>query len=127
MRGVRRSTARSRRGPPFSPPSGEEMSAEKISATTRTEFGKGAARRARRANTIPAVIYGHGNDPMHIVLPTHATTMALRHGGANALLELDIEGTTQLALTKAIPVDPIKRLIEHIDLDRKSTRLNSSH
>ncbi|NYG58507.1 large subunit ribosomal protein L25 [Nocardioides daedukensis] len=91
------------------------MSAEKISATTRTEFGKGAARRARRANTIPAVIYGHGNDPMHIVLPTHATTMALRHGGANALLELDIEGTTQLALTKAIQVDPIKRLIEHID------------
>src|SRR3546814_18175232 len=113
MRGVRRSTARSRRGPPFSPPSGEEMSAEKISATTRTEFGKGAARRARRANTIPAVIYGHGNDPMHILLPTHATTMALRHGGAHALLDLDIEGTTQLTLTKAPHCAPNNTPIAH--------------
>ncbi|KQY55583.1 MULTISPECIES: 50S ribosomal protein L25/general stress protein Ctc [unclassified Nocardioides] len=91
------------------------MSAEKIKAETRTEFGKGAARRARRANQIPAVIYGHGNDPIHVTVPTHATTMALRHGGANALLELDIDGKTQLALTKAVQVDSVRRLIEHID------------
>src|SRR3546814_18966781 len=106
MRGVRRSTARSRRGPPFSPPSGEEMSAEKISATTRTEFGKGAARRARRANTIPAVLYGHGNAPLHIVLPTHATTTALRPGVPHPLPALPIEGTTPLPPPNAPPHPP---------------------
>ncbi len=66
---------------------------EKIKAETRTEFGKGAARRIRRDNKVPAVVYGHGNDPIHVTLPGHATMMALKHGGANALLELDIEGT----------------------------------
>lgn len=91
------------------------MATEKIAAETRTEFGKGAARRIRRDNQIPAVIYGHGKEPIHVKLPTHATTMALRHGGANALLELDIEGTSQLALTKQVQVDSIRRLIEHID------------
>ncbi len=69
------------------------MATEKIAAETRTEFGKGAARRIRRADKIPAVIYGHGNDPIHVTLPGHATMMALKHGGANALLELDIEGS----------------------------------
>lgn len=92
------------------------MSAEKITAETRTDFGKGAARRTRRENKIPAVVYGHGNDPMHLALPYHSTMMALRHGGANALLELDIDGTTQLALAKDIQVDPIRRVIEHLDL-----------
>jgi large subunit ribosomal protein L25 len=91
------------------------MAAEKITAEKRTEFGKGAARRIRRDNKIPAVVYGHGNDPIHLTLPGHATMMALKHGGANALLELDIEGTTQLALTKAVQIDPIRRVIEHID------------
>ena len=57
------------------------------------EFGKGAARRIRRADKVPAVIYGHGNDPIHITLPGHETMMALKHGGANALLELDLEAT----------------------------------
>ncbi len=88
---------------------------EKITAETRTEFGKGAARRIRRTDKIPAVIYGHGNDPIHITLPGHATMMALKHGGSNALLELELEGTTQLALTKAVQIDPIRRLLEHID------------
>ena len=74
------------------------MSTEKIAAETRTEFGKGAARRIRREDKIPAVIYGHGNDPVHLTLPGHATMMALKHGGANALLDLDIDGTSQLAL-----------------------------
>jgi large subunit ribosomal protein L25 len=91
------------------------MATEKIPAETRTEFGKGAARRIRRADKIPAVLYGHGNDPVHVTLPGHDTMMALKHGGANALLELDIEGTGQLALTKQVQIDPIRRTIEHID------------
>jgi large subunit ribosomal protein L25 len=88
---------------------------EKITAEMRTEFGKGAARRIRREDKIPAVVYGHGNDPIHLTLPGHDTMMALKHGGANALLELDIEGATQLALTKQVQVDPIRRVLEHID------------
>ena len=91
------------------------MAAEKITAETRTEFGKGAARRIRRADKVPAVIYGHGNDPIHVTLPGHDTMMALKHGGSNALLELDIEGTSQLALTREVQIDPIKRHLEHID------------
>ena len=91
------------------------MSAEKITAETRTEFGKGAARRIRREDKIPAVIYGHGNEPVHVTLPGHTTMMALKHGGANALLELDVEGTEQLALAKEVQIDPIRRVIEHID------------
>ncbi|MBD8870499.1 50S ribosomal protein L25/general stress protein Ctc [Nocardioides donggukensis] len=92
------------------------MSAEKITAESRTEFGKGAARRIRRADKVPAVIYGHGNDPIHVTLPGHDTWLALKHGGANALLELSFEGKTQLALTKQVQVDPIRRTLEHIDL-----------
>ena len=91
------------------------MSAEKITAESRTEFGKGAARRIRREHKVPAVIYGHGNDPIHITLPGHETMMALKHGGANALLELSLDGKTQLALTKQVQIDPIKRHLEHID------------
>jgi large subunit ribosomal protein L25 len=91
------------------------MAAEKIKAETRTEFGKGAARRIRREDKVPAVVYGHGNDPMHVTLPGHDTMMALKRGGANALLELDIDGTAQLALTKQIQIDPIRRTLEHID------------
>jgi len=89
--------------------------AEKITAEKRTEFGKGAARRIRREDKIPAVVYGHGNDPIHLTLPGHDTMMALKHGGANALLELDIDGDTQLALTKQVQVDPIRRVLEHVD------------
>ena len=88
---------------------------EKITAETRTEFGKGAARRIRRDDKIPAVIYGHGNETVHVTLPGHVTMMALKHGGANALLELDIDGKIQLALTKQVQVDPIRRVLEHID------------
>jgi large subunit ribosomal protein L25 len=89
--------------------------AEKITAETRTEFGKGAARRIRREDKVPAVIYGHGNEPIHIALPGHDTMMALKHGGANALLEIEVDGTTQLGLTKQIQIDPITRFLEHID------------
>jgi large subunit ribosomal protein L25 len=86
----------------------------KLSAESRTEFGKGAARRIRRANKIPAVLYGHGIDPIHITLPGHETLLALRT--ANALLSIDVDGTSQLALPKQIQRDPIKRTIEHVDL-----------
>jgi len=91
------------------------MAVEKITAETRTEFGKGAARRIRREDKIPAVVYGHGNEPVHLSLPGHSTMMALKHGGANALLELRIENDTQLALAREVQVDPIRRVIEHID------------
>jgi large subunit ribosomal protein L25 len=91
------------------------MSEDLIKAEARTEFGKGAARRIRRAAKVPAVIYGHGNDPKHVTLPGHDTMMALKHGGSNALLRIDVEGTTLLALTKQIQADPIKGFLEHID------------
>lgn len=91
------------------------MSTEKIVAEVRTEFGKGAARRIRRADKVPAVVYAHGEEPQHVTLPGHDTMMALKHGGANALVELEIDGKTQLALTKQVQVDPIKRFLEHVD------------
>ena len=89
--------------------------ADKITAEPRTEFGKGAARRIRRDDKVPAVIYGHGEAPVHVTLPGHDTRIAIKHGGANALLDLQIEGSSQLALTKQVQVDPITRIIEHID------------
>ena len=98
------------------------MATEKIAAETRTEFGKGAARRIRRDNKIPAVIYGHGNEPVHVTLPGHHTMMALKHGGANALLALDIDGTSQLALTKQVQVDPIRRVTRAPRLRRRPPR-----
>lgn len=91
------------------------MSEYKIKAETRTEFGKGAARRIRRADKVPAVIYGHGNEPIHLSLPGHETMMAIKNGGTNALLYLEIEGKEQIALTKQIQADPIKGFLEHID------------
>lgn len=91
------------------------MSEELIQAERRTEFGKGAARRIRRDSKIPAVIYGHGSDPIHVTLPGHDTTMAIKHGGANAVLNIEIDGKVQLALTKQVQADPIKRVIEHVD------------
>ena len=87
----------------------------KIKAESRTEFGKGAARRIRRSDKVPAVLYGHGNDPIHVTLPGHETMLAIKHGGSNALLYLDIDGKEHLALTKQIQSDPIKGFLEHID------------
>ena len=86
----------------------------KLTAELRTEFGKGAARRIRRASKVPAVLYGHGTDPVHISLPGHETLLALR--SANALLTIDVEGTSQLALPKQVQRDPLKHTIEHVDL-----------
>jgi large subunit ribosomal protein L25 len=92
------------------------MSETKLLAESRNEFGKGAARRIRRADKVPAVLYGHGADPVHITLPGHDTMMALKHGGANALLSIELDGTSQLALPKQVQKDPIKGFLEHLDL-----------
>ncbi|MET7653247.1 MULTISPECIES: 50S ribosomal protein L25/general stress protein Ctc [unclassified Streptomyces] len=90
------------------------MAEVKLAAETRTEFGKGAARRIRRASKVPAVVYGHGADPVHITLPGHELQLALRT--PNVLLSLDIEGKTQLAIPKAVQRDAIKGFLDHVDL-----------
>ncbi|GAA3136357.1 large subunit ribosomal protein L25 [Kribbella aluminosa] len=91
------------------------MAEVKIQAESRTEFGKGAARRIRRDNKVPAVLYGHGSDPVHITLPGHDTMLALKT--ANALLLIEVEGgESHLALPKQVQRDPIKGFIEHVDL-----------
>ncbi|WP_409484914.1 50S ribosomal protein L25/general stress protein Ctc [Arsenicicoccus dermatophilus] len=86
----------------------------KLSAETRTEFGKGAARRTRREGKVPAVLYGHGTDPVHVALPAHDTWQALKN--TNALLAIVIDGQERLALAKDVQRDPIKPVIDHIDL-----------
>lgn len=87
---------------------------DKLSATVRTQFGKGAARKIRANDQIPAVLYGHGTDPQHLTLPGHETMLLLRK--SNALLTLDIEGTEELALVKDVQRDPVRQIIEHVDL-----------
>ncbi|MCB0911421.1 MAG: 50S ribosomal protein L25/general stress protein Ctc [Propionibacteriaceae bacterium] len=91
------------------------MAENTIAGVSRTEFGKGAARRTRRAGLVPAVLYGHGTDPVHLSLPGHEVLLALRV--ANAVLELSIdEGESQLALAKQVQRNPVKGTIEHLDL-----------
>lgn len=90
------------------------MSEIKLVAESRTEFGKGAARRIRRDNKIPAVLYGHGTDPVHVTLPGHESMMAMRH--SNALLSIELDGKGQLAVAKDVQRDPVRNVIEHIDL-----------
>jgi large subunit ribosomal protein L25 len=86
-----------------------------IAATPRTEFGKGAARRERRAGRVPAVLYGHGTKPRHVSLPGHEVLLALRT--ANVLIHLDgLDGGSELALPKAVQRNPIKGTVEHVDL-----------
>ena len=93
------------------------MSEVRINAEPRTEFGKGGARRTRRAGKVPAVLYGHGTDPRHISLPTREFERALHtDAGANVLLTLAIDGGDELALPKSIQRDPVRGIIEHVDL-----------
>ena len=94
------------------------MSEVKISAELRTEFGKGGARRTRRAGLVPAVLYGHGEKPQHIALPAREFAASIRHGGLNQVFTIDVAGAsgTTLALAKAIQRDPIKDTFEHVDL-----------
>jgi large subunit ribosomal protein L25 len=87
----------------------------KIAAEARTEFGKGAARRIRRDNKVPAVLYGHGEDPIHLTLPGHQLMLALK-GSANALLTIGVGSDTHLAIPKQVQRDPLKGFIEHADL-----------
>lgn len=87
---------------------------EKIVAETRTEFGKGFARRLRAAGRIPAVFYAAGGEATHISLPQHATTMSLR--ADKTKLEVEIDGAMKSFAVKEIQVDPIRRVIEHVDL-----------
>ncbi|MEV6794990.1 50S ribosomal protein L25/general stress protein Ctc [Streptomyces sp. NPDC051320] len=90
------------------------MAEVKLTAEIRTAFGKGAARQIRREDKVPAVIYGHGADTVHVTLPGHELMMALKT--ANALLSLDIEGRTELVIPKAVQRDAIKRNLTHVDL-----------
>jgi large subunit ribosomal protein L25 len=85
-----------------------------IAAESRTEFGKGAARRVRRADKVPGVVYGHGTDPRHVALPGHELMRALKT--ANVLLDLEVEGDHLLVLPKSVQRDPIKGTLEHVDL-----------
>jgi large subunit ribosomal protein L25 len=98
----------------------------RIAAEPRTEFGKGGARRTRRAGKIPAVLYGHGADPRHISLPSREFEHALRTDGANVLLDLQLADGSELALPKSIQRDPIRGAIEHLDLIlvRRGERMN---
>jgi large subunit ribosomal protein L25 len=86
----------------------------RIAAEPRTEFGKGAARKIRRAAKVPAVLYGHGTETLHLTLPGHEVLLALRT--ANVLIHLKGDSVDELALPKGVQRDPIKGFIEHVDL-----------
>ncbi|MGW1726289.1 50S ribosomal protein L25/general stress protein Ctc [Streptomyces sp. NPDC002306] len=91
------------------------MSEIKISAETRTEFGKGAARRIRRDHKVPGVLYGHGSDPIHLTLPGHELLLALRT--SNVLISLDIDGkSNELAIPKSVQRNAVRGALEHVDL-----------
>ena len=90
------------------------MSEVRIKAEPRTEFGKGAARRVRRAGQVPGVIYGHGAEPTHVALPGHELMLALKT--ANVLLHVSLDDTKFLTLPKSVQRDPVKQVLEHIDL-----------
>ncbi|MFI1000081.1 50S ribosomal protein L25/general stress protein Ctc [Streptomyces galbus] len=90
------------------------MSEVKLAAETRTEFGKGAARRIRRDNKVPGVLYGHGTEPVHLTFPGHDLLLALRT--PNVLIALDLDGKTELAIPKSVQRDPLKGFLEHVDL-----------
>ncbi|MGH3760959.1 50S ribosomal protein L25/general stress protein Ctc [Actinophytocola sp.] len=92
------------------------MSEVRLAAEPRTEFGKGAARRTRRDGKIPAVLYGHGSDPTHLALPAIEFARVVREHGQNAVLTLEINSKSELALTKTVTTHPIKNYIEHVDL-----------
>lgn len=90
------------------------MAEVRIAVESRTEFGKGAARRVRRAGKVPAVVYGHGADPLHVSLPGHEAMLALKN--PNVLISLELDGKRQLVLPKAVQRDVIKGFLKHVDL-----------
>ena len=88
----------------------------RLVAESRTEFGKGSARRTRRAGRVPAVLYGHGQDVVHLSLPAREFAAVLRNGGSNAQITVVLDGAEHLALTKSVQRDPLTRVHEHVDL-----------
>ncbi|PJE97080.1 50S ribosomal protein L25 [Streptomyces carminius] len=90
------------------------MADVKISAEIRKEFGKGAARRLRREDKVPGVIYGHGGDPVHVALPGYDLMMAMKN--SNVLITLDIEGRQELVIPKAVQREAIRGFLVHVDL-----------
>ena len=90
------------------------MAENHVDADIRTSFGKGAARKLRAAGKIPAVVYGHGAEPLHVAIPAHETTLIARR--ANALIDLKMTDSQQLVLIKDIQRDPVRQIIEHVDL-----------
>ncbi|MGY1814267.1 50S ribosomal protein L25/general stress protein Ctc [Blastococcus sp. SYSU D00820] len=92
------------------------MADYRLVAEARTEFGKGSARRTRRAGRVPAVLYGHGQDVVHLSLPAREFAAVLRNGGSNALITIELDGQEHLALTKSVQRDPLTRVHEHVDL-----------
>ena len=90
------------------------MAENHVDADIRTSFGKGAARKLRAAGKIPAVVYGHGAEPLHVAIPAHETTLIARR--ANALIDLKMTDSQQLVLIKDIQRDPVRQIFEHVDL-----------
>ncbi|MDR2704030.1 MAG: 50S ribosomal protein L25/general stress protein Ctc [Cellulomonadaceae bacterium] len=90
------------------------MAEVKLVGTPRTEFGKGAARRLRRDNFVPVVMYELGEEPTHVALPAHEMMLALRQ--ANVLFNIAVDGKNQLAVTKAVQRDAVRQIIEHVDM-----------
>ncbi|MFT3715875.1 MAG: 50S ribosomal protein L25/general stress protein Ctc [Gordonia sp. (in: high G+C Gram-positive bacteria)] len=88
----------------------------KLNVAVRDDKGKGAARRARREGQVPAVLYGHGADPQHLLLPNRELAAILRKNGMNAVIDLDIDGKSQLALTKQVDIHPLRNFLQHVDL-----------
>lgn len=86
-----------------------------LQAESRTDFGKGVARKIRANDKVPAVLYGHGHDPVHLTLPGHQTFLILK-ASANALVTLQFDGEEQLALVKDVQRHPFRDVIEHVDL-----------
>jgi large subunit ribosomal protein L25 len=97
-------------------PMAKGASTNKLNVEVRTRTGKGASRAARREGKVPAVLYGHGEDPQHLELVARDFAAVLRHSGTNAVLSLNIGGKEELALTKAITIHPVKRTLQHLDL-----------
>ncbi|MEU6438920.1 50S ribosomal protein L25/general stress protein Ctc [Streptomyces sp. NPDC047046] len=90
------------------------MAEVKLAVETRSEFGKGAARRIRRESKVPAVVYGHGTEPVHVTVPGHELMMALKT--SNVLLAIELNGKNELVIPKAVQRDPLKGFLEHVDL-----------
>lgn len=88
----------------------------KLTASIRTESGKGAARRARREGYVPAVFYGRNTTPQHLLLPNRELAAIFRHFGANTIIELSVDGKTELVYSKQVDVHPVRSFIQHVDL-----------